>query len=381
MAITTHSHSNFFRIALLFCLGMTCLAGHSAPAATNAVPEADGKAAEEAFITNQESLRSYLQIQEQLHSLQVANEKNRLEAEAVAARNAELLQIQLDNLQNLQKSVISQRRDELNELKVIHQSNGHVLIAAGAFLALGFLVLLSAIYFQWNVVARLTAVAASLPEHPLLGPGRAAAALGMGEGAQLPGDSAVEQSNNRFLAIVERLEQRLLDMETGSRPALKDTSNANGSAAVIAVSHEETDGADTEPAVAAPESETNRENPARAVSEHTRTINSLIGKGQTLLKLDQAEAALACFDEILSLDPGNTDALVKKGATLERLQRLNEAIDCYDRAIATDNSMTMAYLYKGGVFNRMERYTEALECYERALKTQDKAQVTGIAVS
>lgn len=381
MATTTHSHSHFFRIALLFCLGMTCLAGHSAPATTNAVPETDGKAAEEAFITNQESLRSYLQIQEQLHTLQVANEKNRLEAEAAAARNAELLQMQMDGLQ---KSIITQRRDELNELKVIHQSNGHVLVAAGAFLAIGFLVLLSAIFFQWNVVNRLTAVAASLPEHPMLGPGRAAAALGMGEGSQLPGPSSVEESNNRFLAIVERLEQRLLDMEAGSRPPLADDSNANGSAAVIAVSHEETNGADAEtaePAEAAPETETSPEDPAPAVSEHKRTITSLIGKGQTLLKLDQAEAALACFDEILSLDPGNTDALVKKGAALERLQRLNEAIDCYDRAIATDNSMTMAYLYKGGVFNRMERYTEALECYERALKTQDKAQIANIAVS
>jgi tetratricopeptide (TPR) repeat protein len=378
MAITTRSHSLFFRIALLFCLGLTCLAGHSAPPTTNAIPETDGKAAEEAFITNQESIRSYLQIQEQLHTLQVVNEKNRLEAEAAAARNAELLQMQLDNLQ---KSVISQRRDELNELKVIHQSNGHVLVAAGAFLALGFLVLLSAIFFQWNVVNRLTALAASLPEHPLLGPGRATAALGMGDGSPIPGQPALEQSNNRFLAIVERLEQRLLDMETGSRPPLRDGPSANGSAAVIAVSHDETNGAEAEPAAAGPDNETNSETSAPGASEHTRTITSLIGKGQTLLKLDQPEAALACFDEILSLDAGNTDALVKKGAALERLQRLNEAIDCYDRAIATDNSMTMAYLYKGGVFNRMERYTEALECYERALRTQDKSQAVNMAVS
>ena len=97
-----------------------------------------------------------------------------------------------------------------------------------------------------------------------------------------------------------------------------------------------------------------------------------------MLKLDKPEAALACFEEALALDPANTDALVKKGAALERLQRLVEAVDCYDRAIAADKSMTMAYLYKGGVFNRMERYTEALECYERALNTKDKGRIPDV---
>jgi tetratricopeptide (TPR) repeat protein len=103
-------------------------------------------------------------------------------------------------------------------------------------------------------------------------------------------------------------------------------------------------------------------------------VTMLLGKGQTLMKLDKPEDALGCLDEALALEPDNTDALIKKGAVLERLQRLPEAIDCYDRAIARDNTITMAYLYKGAVFNRMERYSEALECYEQALKTRQKGE-------
>jgi tetratricopeptide (TPR) repeat protein len=100
-------------------------------------------------------------------------------------------------------------------------------------------------------------------------------------------------------------------------------------------------------------------------------ITMLLGKGQSLLNLDQAEEALGCFDQVLALDPSHPEALVKKGAALERLRKLEEAIACYDRAIAANGSLTVAYLYKGGLFNRMERFSEALECYEQALRTQE----------
>jgi tetratricopeptide (TPR) repeat protein len=106
--------------------------------------------------------------------------------------------------------------------------------------------------------------------------------------------------------------------------------------------------------------------------DKTGMITLLLGKSQTLLKLDKAQASLGCLDEVLALDPGNTDALVKKGAALERLLRFDEAIQCYDRAIAQDNSMTMAYLYKGSVLNRTDRHNEALACYEQALKNAGK---------
>ena len=172
------------------------------------------------------------------------------------------------------------------------------------------------------------------------------------------------------MTLVERLEQRVLDMEIAAHPPLREGSGTNGTHPSGGSGHEIANGLEGA-SIAGSAAETDAGTPA--ASENGRTITSLMGKGQTLLKLDQPEAALACFDEVLALDPGNTDALVKKGAALERLQRLNEAVDCYDRAIAADHSMTMAYLYKGGVFNRMERYTEALECYEHALNDPGQA--------
>ena len=110
-------------------------------------------------------------------------------------------------------------------------------------------------------------------------------------------------------------------------------------------------------------------------AERDARIALLLGKGQALLNLQQADTALTCFDEVIALDSTNAEAFVKKGMALERLGKLDEAIDCYDRAIALDESMTMAYLSKGGVFNRLERYGEALQCYEQALRAQQKPGV------
>jgi tetratricopeptide (TPR) repeat protein len=318
-------------------------------AVTNAVSDAEGKAAESTLIGNQESLRSNLQIQEQLHDTLLAIEKSRQEAEVAAARNAELLEARLSLME---KTLAQQRGDELRE---IEHSDRMMVIGAGAFAAVGFLVLLAAAILQWTGANRLVTLAASLPAN------HAAPMLGSGE-THLLASQALEQANARFLSIIESLEQRIHSMElTGPTPHhLPETSTANGDTTNGAV-------ALTEPE-ATPSGDT----------EKGEAVRLLLAKGQTLLKLDQPQSALECFDEVLALDGAHADALVKKGAALERLQRLDEAIECYDLALARDNSMTMAYLYKGGVFNRLERYTEALACYEQALKSQQKGHAANV---
>ena len=99
--------------------------------------------------------------------------------------------------------------------------------------------------------------------------------------------------------------------------------------------------------------------PDPAALQQSERISVLLGKGQTLLNLDQPEGAIECFNEVIALDSKNSEALVKKGAALERLKKLEEAIECYDQAIAANSSSTLAYLYKGGVCNRLERFDEA----------------------
>jgi tetratricopeptide (TPR) repeat protein len=294
--------------------------------ATDASPETDGKTAESTVISNQDSLRSFLEIQEQLHNTQLAIEKNRQETEIAFASNSQILQARLARME----------ADRLDALKEMQHGDKMLLIAAGAFLALGFLVLITSAWLQMSSIRRLSSMASQLSVPQTL------QHMSLGDG-HLLASQAMEQSNARFLAMIERLEKRLLEVEATAQSARQISDGDLPADGTLAL----------------PEGSGSK-------------VNMLLGKGQTLLKLDKAEAALDCLNEVLAIDPVNPDALIRKGAALERLSRFNEAVACYDQAIAHDASMTMAYLYKGAVFNRMERYSEALECYEQALKTRQK---------
>ena len=316
--------------------------------AETASPAAGSAKSEE---TNaQETLRSYLQLQEQLHATQLAIEQSRTQAAAATAETAKALTLQL---QGIEHALSSQRAQELTAMQ---NSNQAMLIVAGAFASLGFLAMLFMAYFQWRTISRLAEISAALPMAHALGAGASVPTLGADD-AHLVTVGPPEQSGQRLLGALERLEHRILELEHTTHPPLHDGAaldqNAKGPPPP---SNGEQTAAELAEAAAAPEA-------AR--------ITMLLGKGQSLLNLDQAEEAVACFDQVLALDANHPEALVKKGAALERLRKLDEAIACYDRAIAADGSMTVAYLYKGGLFNRMERFGEALECYEQALRTQE----------
>jgi hypothetical protein len=326
-------------------LGLTCCYLLSF-AAEPSPPVAAGVRTDE---TNSlDTLRSLLQVQEQLRATQLAIERNRQETDAAATRSAEVL---ATRLQGIEQALATQRAQELEAMQ---SSNRVMLIVAGSFAALGLLAMLLTAYFQWRTVSRLAEISAGLPLSHALGVRPALGGLGADDTHPLALGPA-QQSNQRLLGALDRLEKRIYELEHTTHVPLKEGSPAQPDAALPAPS------ANTEPATI----EANGSGPDAA------RITVLLGKGQSLLNLDHAEEALASFDAVLALDANHPEALVKKGAALERLRKLDEAIACYDRAIMADSSLTVAYLYKGGLFNRMERFTEALECYEQALRTQE----------
>ena len=238
----------------------------------------------------------------------------------------------------------------------MQSSNRAILFVAGLFAALGFLAMMFMAYFQWRTINRLAEISAALPVAHALGSGSPVAMLGAGD-ASVVNVGPVEQSNRRLLGSLERLEKRIYELEHTPNPPLHEAASlAQSAPAPAPSSNGETSAAAPADAAAAPD----------AVR-----FAMLLGKGQSLLNLDQPKEALECFDQVLALDPNHPEALVKKGVALERLRKLDEAIACYDQAIAADGSLTVAYLYKGGLFNRMERFGEALKCYEQALRSQE----------
>lgn len=320
----------------------------NAPTATTAsTKESDDAAA---------ALRVYLQLQEQIHNTQLALERNRQEAEALAARNAEAVTARLTLIE---QTVAGQRERELEAMRsanaAMQSSQRLLVIIAASFAGVGFLAMLITAYFQWRTVNRLAEFATLLP-------GAARAALPAPDPAEthVVTSRVTEQSNARLFGALNQLEKRILELETTTRPPLA------GGDPVVVEALEPTGLDAATPAIA-----TGNDGNGSAPDD---PIVRLLAQGQSLLDQDKAAEALRCYDAILARQTDHPEALVKKGVALEQLRQVEDALRCYDRAIAADDTLTIAYLQKGGLFNRLERYEEALHCYELALRTQEKAR-------
>lgn len=289
-------------------------------------------------------LKTYLQLQEQLHSALLAIEETKNQTDEAARKNAEMIAARLTMIE---QALTGQNKREAEELRKSYRNSMSI---AGIIGAVGLLALVLTIAVLFRAMKRLAQVAANLP--PALTMGQTAI---FSDGAPALGEG--DLSSGRLLGALERLEKRIQEMETKALISRPNGSHGNGK-------HRH-DGVQAE----GPVLDADRP-PA---DEKADQVALLLGKGQALLHMDKIEAAVECFDEVIALDANNAEALVKKGAALEKLKKLEDALQCYDKAIALNSTMTLAYLYKGGVFNQMERFSEALECYEQALRTQQKA--------
>lgn len=332
---TTQIFPKLFRTFFLITLATVLVAGQSS--AVEPVTEASN--------TSNETLRSYLQLQEQLHATQLALERNRQETEALAARNAEAVAARF---KAIEEAVGAKKMAEMDSMQKTLQSNNRLmLIVGGSIAGVGFFVLLATGYLQWRSVNRLAEFST------LVQSARAALASPAPSQteAQLLGSGEAAQSNGRLFGALTQLEKRIHELEHTAHtpPQAQALTAGTGNTGADTIAHAEAHG-------------------------HSDHNSLLIAKGQSLLNMEKPSEALTCFEEILKAEPNHAEALVKKGIALEELRQTDEAIRCYDRAIESNADLTIAYLQKGGLFNRLERYEEALQCYEQALHAQEKAQ-------
>lgn len=329
---------------MLFVASASALLAADIPAENGDVPvSAPLKAPAETPSEAAQALRAALQVQEQLHQTLLTIEQSRKDAEAAAQQNADLIAARL----NLIEQAINRQHSQ--EAEMANNSTRFALIIAALLGGLGLIVMVLTAWFLVRTTRQFSEISAFAGQ-PALGHTPPAGLLS--DPQTLSRADAAALSGGRLLGAIERLEKRIYDIEHSALVAHPSSETATGD-------HSAGNGS-----------------PSHAESTQTAL---LLGKAQSLLHLDQTEDAVAVFDEVLALDPRNTEALVKKGAALERLKRLEDAIACYDRAIAVDDSMTLAYLYKGGVFNQLERFGEALQCYEKALRSQQKVALGSAA--
>jgi len=294
-------------------------------------------------------------------------EQLRYEIEQGLARNSAAVTSTLNALEPALAQLQSRQLEAMQSL------NRTVLVVAAIFGVTSLLGLVGITWILVRALSRFSELAANGPAHRghLIAAAPATAVLAPGELTPAP-TGAADQATARFQGAIDQLQKRILELEhnlqesrahPGGEHTLTTSGKSNGTAL---------DSAAEVLALLRPGSSPNasRESGAGAASH----ASVLIGKGQALLNLDAADQALVCFDEVLELDPDNTEALVRKGLAFERLQNWEQALEYYNRAIAADGSLTIAYLYKGGVCNRLQRHKEALESYEQALQTETRVQ-------
>jgi tetratricopeptide (TPR) repeat protein len=80
------------------------------------------------------------------------------------------------------------------------------------------------------------------------------------------------------------------------------------------------------------------------------------------------DAAIACYDRAIEIDPNYAYAWYNKGFSLHSLQKYEQAIECYERAIKIDPNYANAWTNKGNSLNNLQKYEQAIKCYERAIE-------------
>ncbi|MBP7142354.1 MAG: tetratricopeptide repeat protein, partial [Opitutaceae bacterium] len=312
-----------------------------------------------------ELLRSYIQLREQLHATQMAVANSRVEAETAARIQAaalseklEAIKTAMDSERERQQTEAARQATERERQEVASQESQRTFIwVACIFGGLGVLTMLLVPFFQWRALNRVIDGVAARSSAPAPLPAANVPALGAGAAAL---DQAVELSNQRLMSVIDRVEQRVIELEqTATR-----LPPATQSEATTAIAFPHVNGGAEAPGGAGHAEKA-------ADPEEDPRIVLLLAKGRQLLLANKAREALTSYDEILKIDPNHAEALVRKGATLERLKRDEEAIWCYDRAIEANQNLTLAYLHKGGVYNRQGRYDDALQCYEQALQNAE----------
>ena len=347
------------RIGQVFVALLLLFTGYGQVSAqTGSEAASTGSAATPDELSQAELLKAYLQVREQLHATQMAIVNNRVEAlteklDAIRINveaERERLQADRDRQQGEIQRITAERERQYLETQRAHRTTVWV---AAAFGVVGLLAMLAIPFIQGRAVARRPDPRfPATPQLPAPLPGDLLPAEAAGA------DQTVTASSQRLMSVIDRMEQRILELEhtTISPPEAPAPASPPASPPK---NGQWTNGAET----------SRRTNPN---SDQATWIAVLLSKGKSLLAANKAREAVACYDEILKLDPAEPEALVRKGTALERMNRFEEALQCYERAIAADSRMTLAYVSKGSVCNRLGRYDEALECYERALHHAEK---------
>ena len=210
--------------ALLFITAgyphLTAQTASSVPAAKSAAPEE---------LSQAELTEAYRNVREQLRATQTAIVNNRFEAEATARTQAAVIAEKIVAMNALLLSERKVRQSESDRLEFereqhqaeIQRSNRSVVWVACIFGSAGLLAMVFAALFQWRAINRIAEAVDRNPQLPA--PGDYAL---LGNSTGIPTGQALALSTQRLMSTIDRMENRIKELEHTSAQPLPAESTA-----------------------------------------------------------------------------------------------------------------------------------------------------------
>ena len=110
--------------------------------------------------------------------------------------------------------------------------------------------------------------------------------------------------------------------------------------------------------------------------DYSDNIQSLTKKW-TMMLLDAKNftGAISYFDQVLKIDPNNTNALINKGVALGNLQNFTGAISYFDQVLKINPNNIDALNNKGAALIKEDKFDEANSIFDKVLKIDPKNSI------
>src|SRR5262249_16874029 len=155
-----------------------------------------------------------IQFQSEFREAQFTLERARHEVAEASAQNALVLS---NRLQSIEESLAAQRAFEAKTIDAMQGSSRFMLTSIGVLAGVGFVAIGLTAFFQWRTIGRLAEISASVTASRPVSSQLSMAALGLGESHLV---TSGEASSAKLLDTIDRLEQRLSELEHATSPVL-----------------------------------------------------------------------------------------------------------------------------------------------------------------
>jgi tetratricopeptide (TPR) repeat protein len=106
---------------------------------------------------------------------------------------------------------------------------------------------------------------------------------------------------------------------------------------------------------------------SKLTSLKSNSARTLYEKGRELSRSGCRAEAIGIFDQALAIDDCHGDALYEKGLCLMKLNQFNDAVACFDRISAIKPSFEASF-QKGATLVYLGKINEALVCFDQAIE-------------